>query len=157
MQDKQIAVLNSLLSQLEQSIVFKEKSNPIVSKADVGWQLDHALKVINRVCESMERSNPNDYKKDFNAIRSILFACSYIPRGRAKAPKVVKPPDAILASDLHTQLKDAKKHINNMQLLDENAHFKHFMFGNLSKAKTLRFLEIHTKHHLKIVNDILRK
>ena len=29
------------------------------------------------------------------------------------------------------------------------------MFGMLNKQQTLRFLEMHTKHHLKIVDDIL--
>lgn len=157
MHDKKIVVLNNLLSQIEQSIPYKDKSNATVSKANVGWQLDHTLKVINRVCGALQQSNPNDYKKDFNAIRSILFTLCYIPRGRAKAPKVVKSPDLILTIDLQAQLNDAKKHINTIELLDKNAHFKHFIFGTLSKTKTLRFLEIHTKHHLKIVHAILSK
>ncbi|MDO5972211.1 DUF1569 domain-containing protein [Flavivirga aquimarina] len=157
MLDKKIAILNNLLFQIKQCIPHKDKSNPIVSKANVGWQLDHTLKIINRVCESLEQSNPKYYKKDFNAIRSILFLFCYIPRDRVKAPKVVIPPDLISTIDLQAQLNDAKKHLNNIELLDKNAHFKHFIFGMLPKIKTLRFLEIHTKHHLKIVNDILSK
>ncbi|WP_303318907.1 DUF1569 domain-containing protein [Flavivirga abyssicola] len=157
MHNKKIAVLNNLLSQIEENIPFKDKTNLIVSKVNVGWQLDHTLKVINRVYKYLELSNPHDHKKDFNAKRSILFALCYIPRGSAKAPKVVKPPNVILTADLHTQLNEAKKHINNIEFLDKNVHFKHFIFGTLSKTKTLRFLEMHTKHHLKIVNDILNK
>ncbi len=157
MHDKKITVLNNLLSQIEQNMLFKDKSNPTISKASVGWQLDHTLKVINKVFESLNISNPDNYKRDFNAKRSILFTLCYIPRGRVKAPKMVKPPDLISAADLLAQLNDAKKHINNLHLLSKNAYFKHFIFGTLSKARTLRFLEMHTKHHLKIVKEILGK
>ncbi|TGV02901.1 DUF1569 domain-containing protein [Flavivirga rizhaonensis] len=157
MHNKKIAILNNLLSQIEESIPFKDKNNPIISIVSIGWQLDHTLKVINRVCASLKLSNPKDYKKDFNIIRSILFTFCYIPRGKAKAPKIVKPSSLISTVDLHSQLGEAKKHINSMCLLDKNTHFKHFIFGILNKTKTLRFLEMHIKHHLKIVNDILRK
>ncbi len=42
-------------------------------------------------------------------------------------------------------------------MLPENVYFNHHVFGMLTKKQTLRFLEIHTKYHLKIVNDILKK
>lgn len=155
MHNKKIAILTNLLSQIEQNIPYKNKNNPVVSKVNVGWQLDHTLKVINRVCQSLEQSNPNDFKKDFNLQRSILFTLCYIPRGQANTPKTVKPPNLISTTDLHTQLEAAKNHIHSIPLLEKNAHFKHFIFGTLTKDKTLRFLEMHTKHHLKIVNDIL--
>ncbi|AUP79846.1 DUF1569 domain-containing protein [Flavivirga eckloniae] len=157
MSDKKIAALNNLLSRIEDYVPYKDENNPAVSQASVGWQLDHTLKVINRVSESLEKSNPNDFKKDFNIIRSILFPFCFIPRGRAKSPKVVLPKNEISTTDLHDQLRDAKLHLNNIRFLNENAHFKHFIFGILPKVKTLRFLEMHTKHHLKIVWDILNK
>ncbi|NMH86971.1 DinB family protein [Flavivirga algicola] len=156
MQDKKTTVLNDLLSQIEQKIPLKDKSNPTISKANVGWQLDHTLKVINRVCESLKRSNPNDYKKDFNVMRRVLLTLCYIPRGRVKAPKIVRSPDMVSIAQLQDQLNEARIQVNSIESLDKNAHFKHFIFGTLPKAKTLRFLEMHTKHHLKIVKDIMK-
>lgn len=157
MTNKRIEVLKQLLSEIEASIPLKDKENHSISKSTVGWQLDHALKVFIKVSEWTENSNPKDYKRKFNFWRSVLFPLHYFPRGKSKAPKYVLPPEIIKAEDLKTQLKNAKNHITILNDSPEGVYFKHFIFGMLSKQQTLRFLEIHTKHHLKIVNAILKK
>ena len=156
MSDKKIELLNSLLTQIEASIPMKDKTNNSVSKVDVGWQLDHSLKVINGVCGILQKTNPNKYKRNFNVLRSVLFTLNYFPRGRAKAPKIVIPPESITFEDLKNQLELAKTNIKNIAPLDKHAFFIHHIFGSLSKSQTMRFLELHTKHHLKIVNDIIK-
>lgn len=156
MNNKRIIVLNNLLSDIEKSIPFKNEKKLSVSNATVGWQLDHALKVINSVCSTLTKTDPKNYKRNFNITRMILFSLCYIPRGKAKSPKTVLPPSNISEVDLLTQLQEAKNHINNIHNIHEKAYFKHFIFGMLSKQKTMRFLEMHTKHHLKIVKDILK-
>lgn len=156
MTKKRFAILNTILTQMEESIPFHDKANPSVSTSSVGWQIDHSLKVINGVCAIMIKTNPDKYKKNFNLWRSVLFALCYIPRGKAKAPKIVLPPEIISHEDLLKQLQAARIHIEQLKPLPETSHFIHHVFGMLSKQQTLRFLEIHTKHHLKIVNDILK-
>ncbi|GAA4949969.1 hypothetical protein GCM10023314_24170 [Algibacter agarivorans] len=69
---------------------------------------------------------------------------------------MVLPPDVILKEDLFNQLREEHYHIKAVKPLPKTSHFKHHVFGMLAKQQTLRFLEIHTKHHLKIVNDILK-
>lgn len=157
MTKKHSAKLYKLLNQIEEYIPFHEKISPSISKSNVGWQLDHSLKVINGVCTIMIKTNPDKYKKDFNLWRFVLFTLCYIPRGRAKAPKVVLPPEIISQEDLLKQLQAARTHIKQLMPLPETSHFIHHVFGMLSKKQTLRFLEVHTKHHLKIVNDILKQ
>ncbi|ULC59998.1 DUF1569 domain-containing protein [Flaviramulus sp. BrNp1-15] len=156
MSSKHYTILQNQLSQIETYLLSIDKKNPKVSKSTVGWQLDHALKVFNSVCEWTENSNPKDYKWKFNFWRSILFRLNYIPRGKGKAPKFVLPPEIIHEKDLKNQLETARAHIERLKTLPKSAYFKHFIFGMLSKKKTLRFLEMHTKHHLKIVRDILK-
>jgi len=157
MADKRIEILTQLLSKIEAQIPNKELQNPSVSKSDIGWQLDHALKVFNAVSTWTENSNPKEYKRKFNMWRSVLFPLCYIPRGKARAPKYVLPPEIIKTIDLKAQIQTAKTHIENLITLPEKAYFKHFIFGMLSKKQTLRFLQMHTTHHLKIVNDILKQ
>lgn len=152
-----IDILNQLLSQIEKNVPNKTLKNEAVSKSTIGWQLDHSLKVFNAVSESTEQSNPKDYKRKFNKWRTILFPLCYIPRGKARAPKRVLPPETISVEDINAQLKIAKAHTKTLAGLPKNAYFEHHIFGKLNKRQTLRFLEMHTYHHLKIINAILSK
>lgn len=40
---------------------------------------------------------------------------------------------------------------------DKNAFFEHPLFGVLNKKDTMKFLKMHTTHHLKIIQDISKK
>jgi hypothetical protein len=156
MEARRIEILKTLLLEIEKHIPNKDITNTSISKSTVGWQLDHALKVINAVSGVIIKTNPNKYKKEFNFMRLVLFSLYFIPRGKAEAPKTVRPPEIITEIDLKNQLSQAQKHIEKLIPLPKTSHFKHHIFGMLSKKQTLRFLEVHTKHHLKIVRDILK-
>ena len=157
MSNKQLIILKNLLNEIEGNIPNKELTNSKISKVSIGWQLDHSLKVVNGICAILQKTKPEKYKRDFNLLRLILFPLAYIPRGKAKAPKTVQPPNDISVEDLHTQLEMARGHIDKISPLPKKSFFIHHIFGTLSKKQTIRFLQIHTRHHLKIVNDILKK
>ena len=156
MQNRHPENLIPLIKELESYISVKDKRNDTISKSDVAWQIDHSLKVINLVIEATANSNPKEYKRRFNKWRLFLFTLGYIPRGKARAPKIVKPPEVISIADLNTQVQLAKKNVERLNPLDKNANFTHFVFGQLNKAKTIQFLQLHTNHHLKIIRDILK-
>ncbi|WP_203256134.1 DUF1569 domain-containing protein [Hyunsoonleella ulvae] len=156
MSNTNIRKLQIQLSQIEAFIPHFRAVNTSVSKVSVGWQLAHSLKVINGVFKTMANSNPKHYKRNFNLSRIILFSLNYIPRGKAKSPEIALPPNTILKEDLEKQLHTAKCLVEGIATLDEAHHFKHFIFGTLSKKQTLRFLRLHTHHHLKIAGDILK-
>ncbi|TYA52976.1 DUF1569 domain-containing protein [Formosa maritima] len=149
-------LLLPLIKELENYIEFKDKINKLVSTSDVAWQIDHSLKVFNLVSETLLNSNPELYTSKFNKWRLLLFTIGYFPRGKVKAPKYVQPPENITIEDLETQLEVANKNIEKIKLADRNAHFKHFIFGVLNKKRTIRFIELHTKHHLKIIRDMIK-
>jgi hypothetical protein len=149
-------ILIPLVTELESYLTVKDKRNDSVSTSDVAWQIDHSLKVINLVSESFINSNPKEYKGRFNKWRLLLFTLGYIPRGKAKAPKIVRPPEIISTEDLSLQTQLAYQNIEKIKLADKHAHFKHFIFGVLHKKRTIRFLQLHTTHHLKIIRDILK-
>jgi len=150
-------ILNPLLQQVENYIPERDKKNLEVSKVDVAWQLDHILKVVNRITETLEASNPNNYSFSVNAARTMSLTAGYIPRGRAKSPDVVKPPEVIITEDIYKQLEEAKANISKLAELDDNSNFEHPYFGQLNKAHAIRFIEVHTEHHLKIISDILKE
>ena len=148
--------LVSLVKKLENYIDRKDVRKATVSKSDVAWQIDHSLKVINLVSESLFKSDPNSYQSGFKIWRFILFNLNYIPRGRAKSPKIVRPPDNITTDTLTNQVSDAFENIERLTTADEKAHFTHFVFGVLNRKRTIRFLHLHTNHHLKIIRDIIK-
>lgn len=149
-------ILIPLVKELESYITLKNRRNDAVSKSDVAWQIDHSLKVINLVCDTLLKSNPKEHKSKLNKWRLLFFTLGGFPRGKVKAPKFVRPPEIISTEDLNNQIQLAYKNIESVRLANKHAHFKHFIFGMLHKKRTVRFLKLHTNHHLKIIRDIVK-
>ena len=147
--------LNSLIETLESKIEFFESTNQLISKSTVGWQIDHSLKVINAIIDTLKKSNPSNYKSNFNFKRIVVFAINSIPRGKANAPKTVRTNDEIFKQDLESQIEISKKLVTQLYTLQKNNNFLHPYFGILNLKQSIKFLKIHTHHHLKIINDIL--
>lgn len=149
-------ILIPIIKELESYITVKDRRNDAVSTSDIAWQIDHSLKVFNLVSDTLLNSNPELHLSKFNKWRLLCFTIGYFPRGKVKAPKFVRPPEDILIEDLNSQLKLAYQNIEKLKSVHKHAHFKHFIFGVLHKKRTIRFLQLHTTHHLKIIRDILK-
>tara|TARA_R110002073_G_scaffold139232_2_gene289410 strand:+ start:196252 stop:196704 length:453 start_codon:yes stop_codon:yes gene_type:complete len=142
--------------EIEQLIQKYEAHNTDISAKGVDWHLDHMLKVILQVSKALKNSDPSEYKASFNFLRNVIFITKTIPRGKARSPKSVIPPDAISKDDLVHQLELAKKSMLLIENLDAKSNFKHPYFNMLNLKQTLKFLKIHTVHHLKICRDIIK-
>ena len=149
--------LPELLAQLESKIDAFETTNTAVSTSTIGWQIDHSLKVIIGIINQLKVSELRKLPLRFNFAKTVIFFTKTIPRGKAKAPKSVQSYDKIEKVDLINQIEMARKLIIELEELDNKSNFKHPYFGQLNKIETIKFLKIHTNHHLKIVNDILMK
>ncbi|NNT71761.1 DUF1569 domain-containing protein [Flavobacterium sp. IMCC34852] len=152
-----MTTLQELLQQIESHIPQFEKMNPAVSQSTVGWQLDHSLLVINGVITQLKSATPENYKWQFKWIRIYIQITNTIPRGKVRAPKTVTPVKVASTEDLKAKLEQAKKNIAELESLPPNSYFTHPFFGNLNLKATIWFLKLHTKHHLRIVNDIINK
>lgn len=146
--------LKAIVAQLESYSADFEKSNPSVSNATIGWQIDHSLLVINSVIEQLKNSNPDHYKWRFNKMRIFIQIINTIPRGKVRAPKLVNPMEMATFEDLNAKLELAKKNISDLEKLPAKSYFTHPFFGDLNLKSTIWFLKLHTKHHLKIIQDI---
>ena len=147
--------LAALLDQLENHIPCSESMNFSVSQSSVGWQIEHSLLTINGIITAIQNSNPKEYSWQLSFIKWVILATKKIPRGKAKAPKVVVPKEGITIADLELHLAKARDAIKALEFVSKNHFFKHPYFGNLKKKQTILFLEIHTQHHLKIIHDIV--
>ncbi len=149
--------LDLAINNLESHIDNHTFTNPKVSKSNIAWHIDHSLKVINNVIVALQKSNPSTFKNNFSFLGKTFFMLGFFPRGKAKAPKQVKPPETILKEDLIKQIQLARTNIKSIPVLDKDAYFKHPLFGDINKKRIPRFLQMHTNHHLKIIRDIKTK
>jgi hypothetical protein len=149
--------LHKLLDQLQSDIASFDKVNLAVSSGSVGWHIAHSLKTIEQIVTACKNSNPSNYQWRFNFNRFlILTIAKKIPRGKAKAPKIVRPEGEISPETLGLSLSKVKENLMDWKDLDKNTYFPHPFFGILNKKETENFLALHTKHHLMIIDDILK-
>lgn len=148
--------LQDYLNELEAKISKQENYNNCISKSNVGWHIEHILLTINMIIVEIQKSNPKNYKWSFKLPRILVFTMNKIPRGRAKSPEVVVPKTYDELT-LIEHLKITKFKITELENIISDKYFNHPFFGNLKLDKTIKFLKIHTNHHLEIINDIIKK
>ena len=151
--------MEKIVKQLAEFLVFTpqfEKQNVAVSNANIGWQIDHSLRVINHVISALVRSNPEAYRPKFNWRKSYFFLTKRIPRGKVRAPKSILPTEEITEANLWSNVLLAKENIRLLSECSANHFFVHPFFGQVNVSDTKTFIEVHTEHHLKIIRDICR-
>lgn len=147
--------LNTLVNRLELYIPDYEALDLRVSQSTVGWQIEHSLLTINGIINAIIKSNPKDYKWTFSFVKLVVLVTKKIPRGKAKAPKVVVPKSSITRDDLQQHIALTRNRIKELELVSKHNYFEHPYFGKLKQKQAIRFLEIHTIHHIHIIQDIM--
>lgn len=147
--------MDKLLNQLETEIKTGDQNIEAVSKSGVYWHIDHSLRVIEGICGVLQKSKPSEYRYQFNKNRLLIFTFGKIPRGVGRAPKTVVANAAHFEpAQLQEQLQRCQTAWANLSDLPAKAWFKHPLFSHLNVRRSKRFMEIHTRHHLKIIKDI---
>jgi hypothetical protein len=144
-----------LIDLLESKISNYQKVNTAISASSVGWHIEHTLLVLINVTERIKNSKPEEFKANFNLVRTNVFTLNKMPRGKGKAPKSVQPNMDITLNSVKTKLELAKEKVNELYNLDKNKHFAHPYFGNVKLNGCIKFLGIHTAQHIKIIEDII--
>lgn len=95
-----------------------------------------------------------------NAIGTSLLEQETIPRGQMAAPDSVTPPHSLDRQRLRQTLARSQKALATVsdaipQIPDAPGRIEHPSLGALTAAEWLRFVRIHSDHHLDIVNEIL--
>jgi hypothetical protein len=147
--------LNTLLDQLEAKVAYFDVENLPVSQGKIGWHIEHSLLVISGITKTLAKSNPSDYKWKFSFVKAIVMITKKFPRGRAKAPQTTQPKSEVTAENLSVHIAKTRERIKELNTMNSDVFFTHPFFGDLKLRQAIRFLEIHTNHHLKIINDIV--
>ncbi len=148
--------LENLITNLESKIQDHDLTNPGVSKGSVGWHIEHSLLTLNLIIDVLGKSNPEDYKSKFDFRRILVMTTGKIPRGRVKAPGVVQPNVNFNTETLRQHIQLAREKMKSIDSLKEGNFFTHPFLGDFKLKPALKFLKIHTKHHLNIIDDIIK-
>lgn len=147
--------LNVLVDELISYIPEMNKTNTAISKGSVAWHIEHSLLTINVIIKQLPKSDPAAYKWKFKLIKLIIFTLKKIPTGKAKAPDVVAPKNDITKESIEQHLEKTREHIKLLDTFNKDVYFEHPFFGHLKLADTIKFLGIHTNHHLEIIKKIV--
>ena len=133
-----------------------------VSRWSVGEQLAHMVLVdaaaLERLAKALEGGT--DPAAGPTLLGRAILAAGWIPRGRGRAPENVLPgsvaPEALRrdAAALHAELRALGGRLPD--LASSPGRARHFLFGELAAADWLRFIDVHHRHHFRIIADIRR-
>jgi hypothetical protein len=129
---------------------------PDVSKWSVGMHIQHCCLATIAVCDSLVASEPPVPRSGFSIVTSAIFLTGRIPRGRGKSPEQAIPREDIWTNEMEGLLLDAERRLEAARQASRDQWFRHFAFGVLDRDRTLKFIGIHNRHHVRIVQDILR-
>lgn len=148
---EQLDTIGKILEDGEAAI---RTSAPAVSGWDVGQHVDHTLKVCARIFGFVENDNALD-EPGINPRGRVVLFLGRIPRGRGKSPEpvvgTVQSPEV-----LKQMLASVRQKAPRVSARPDSPSkiFRHPYFGCLTARQALRFIEVHTNHHLKIIKSI---
>lgn len=142
------------LEEIENLKLISNKISPNISDASIGWHLEHSLLVISKIIEGLKISNPENYAPKITLGKLFILTTSYIPRKKGKAPNFTIPKNDSTPENISKNINLIKANLHQLNTLHPNSFIDHPYFGHLNLKETLKFLCIHTNHHLKIVKDI---
>lgn len=154
-EQKHITDIREFLINIQVYLNNQNKYNETISLVNVGWHLYHTLKVIVLVNEKIRESKAKNYQKSFVMARWFCFTFNFIPRGKGKAPQAVKPPETFVDKDILTLQIKAENYLDDWESIQNKQYIKHPVFGKLDRSQTIQFLSLHTRHHQKIINQLI--
>lgn len=136
-----------------------DRQSARVSRWTIGLQLDHILKVL-EVGQKALAGARAPLPRGVNLTGRIVLALGWFPRGVAKSPERVLPeeqsPAVLAARTSELRRVFCETPLDEAIYADPRPVFPHPVFGGLTALQSLRFLALHTHHHLRIVADIRR-
>jgi hypothetical protein len=144
------------IRELQQLLQSRKHLCVSVSAWSVGMHIEHAALAIVRVLDALAKSEPPAPPSRFSIPRFVVMLTGIIPRGRAKAPESTAPAESASLESLEALILVADRRLLSAQELNSESWMKHPVFGPLKRDAALRFIRIHTRHHLRIIHSILR-
>jgi hypothetical protein len=121
--------------------------------------LDHTIRVASGLLHVLNKEEIPRLPRGISVIGRLVLLTGWIPRGRGKSPERMLPAPATV-DDLQRRLSEMDGQIervaNRTAAVPAFPIVRHPVFGGLTYGQALRFIAIHTHHHLKILDDARR-
>ena len=150
-----ISKVKNQVEQFKLLLESKDVQRVAVSNGSVGWHIAHSILVVIKMITAMEKSDSVAFKSKFSFLKWAMFTFEKIPRGKRKAPATVQPPEQYEANYFDELFKKVDEKLTVLQAIPSHANMLHPALGLINKSEALKFLKVHSKHHLKIIEDIL--
>lgn len=135
------------------------KRNERVSGWSPAEHLDHMAKVSLWALRSMAKPAKQPAPKGISLAGRLVLFLGWLPRGIGKAPAGVTGQPASVA-EIEAALTNLESTLDALPLdalrASREAVVPHPRFGALTPPQALRLVVVHTNHHLRIIDDILR-
>ena len=132
-----------------------------ISGWSIGQQLYHvtlANASIPRLIERLQKGTIGNTEDEPIPDKIAIILEGYIPEGRKAPARVVPPTDLdlpLLTKDFSRMRKATQRLAPQLDALDQATHrFPHMFFGPMTAIEWVRFMHIHTKHHMRIVERL---
>lgn len=135
-----------------------------VSSWSVGKQVGHIALAMESIADEIQKMLETPSQGAGLEPKDFAFGVlngGIIPRGVGKAPAGIVVQGEAIQGDIRSILERAKKKWDTLaekqdEIEKSSATYPHFAFGPFTSGKWVRFMAVHTAHHLKIVRDIMK-
>ena len=134
---------------------------PEVSAWSVAQQLEHLVLSDRTILDGLEKIERGEIAARGGGetlLGRVILLAGRIPRGKGKAPERVLP-SGLDGEATAAALETVKRRFESLDLarLDASAGtFAHPFFGHLTGGRWLRFVDVHHRHHGRIIDEIRR-
>lgn len=133
--------------------------NERISAWCIAEQLDHVIRVSASVVDVLADPNAEPRPGGINILGRLVLKFGWIPRGLGKSPRRLRGAPAT-GAELDAKLAQLERSFDALPFDKLRASHvpivPHPRFRALDAPQALRFLVVHTQHHLKIIDDIVR-
>ncbi len=150
--------VNRILAQIrafEALLPHRDVIAPTVSQWSVGMHLHHSALAMQVVAAELLRCDTAAPRWQLNPMRTLILLTGRIPRGRAQVPAAARPVPDLSEDRVASALKEAAQSVRQLPDARADAWFRHFALGVIRARSVPRFLEVHNRHHVRIISDIL--
>ncbi len=156
--------LTETMAQLRDYVEHASVHRPDISSWTVGDHVEHVLIVSGGFAVALVSGravpSPTDSADD-KKVRMQAYSkhrvldTGSIPRGSVTAPPAGQPKGGLDADALYALTEKTSARLARAANVPETALAHHPLLGELTRDEVFRFLDVHARHHMAIMDDIL--